>query len=1339
MPKTGGKPKLSEFLHDFDPRPWRNAPDWLPDYLQLAEFYLPEGDGASSDISVRVVDADRRPRRADVERLWQSLSQTYALILVVRYEANGSPVADLAGGRQFRAGDTGRPRPIISQKVPIADAANLCRVVLAETNANAANRLIARWMDDRASDLKGMKNDGLFARHALLNVVPDRDDWEEHSARALPLRAMTGRDLVRSLGFQLDEASEPSAALLVVDGVPQATAIFLDGDGTFDTPSAQFGAESPVAHAMAIARKHRVNWVVLTRGKGIRLHPVSPDVGVGRRGRSTTYVEINLGMLPEDQIGFLWTLFSADALREGGYLDEILAASERFANDLGTRLRDRVYNEVVPVLATSLGRDLQGSEDENWLDEAYHRTMVALFRLLFIAYAEDKGLLPYERNVPYTNASLKRMATGLVEYVNGEREFDEESTVLWRSVQNLWRAVDKGKPDWGIPQYNGGLFSSASETGAALDGLELSDAEFGKALARLLVDIDHDGVAGPVDFRSLSVREFGTIYEGLLESELSVAETDLKVDRQGNYLTADGDAPDISAGEVYIHNQSGARKSSGSYFTKPLAVEHLLNGALESALNAHLEVVSTHLSKGDDAAASAKYFDFRCVDIAMGSGHFLVAAVDRIESRLTEFLAENPIPGVTRELEALRNAALSQLENCADDALITDEALLRRQVARRCIYGVDLNPISVELARLGIWIHTFVPGLPLSFLDHNLVVGNSLTGIGTIDEAREALGEELGSADLLSMIQLAEPALERLATVSDATVKDIRLASEAHREATEATAPLGRLFDAVVLSRARLGGFELLLADEATVDDVHKLPGVDRYLNMLDPLHFPVAFPEVFLRDDPGFDCILGNPPWSEVLAEELQFWSRRFPGLKGLDNATQQRRMSELASEYENLASELEEAKAAAEVLRQILTSGVFPGMETGDPDLYKAFLWRFANLVSSTGTVGVVLPRSVFAALGSAPWRKSVIPTHDLDIVLCKNEREWLFTDVNPGYAVCLVAIMPMSGEPELRLRGTYRSSAEYVRGLTPPPAVLPAGTLWKLDENYCVPAIETREEMELLGRLALHPLFGDLGRPDWCSVPTTELHVTNDREEFFTDDEGLSPIYNHRNVGHFAFDLTPGAFNWADLDFAKQRLQEKRVSTARRQRSPFRGMPPGWEEDLTTLPCANPRLAFRSIIHSTNPRKVWFAVVPSDCLLTNASPYLNFWRGGLAEQAYVLGLMNSSVVDWFGHLRVNLNLNYFILNSIPVPLKDESERSDRLVTLAAGLALASEGNLGRWGELGSAITSEEDRGAAVAEIDAIATLLYGLAEADLPLIFNTETRPALDDVLIQRKKWS
>ena len=143
------------------------------------------------------------------------------------------------------------------------------------------------------------------------------------------------------------------------------------------------------------------------------------------------------------------------------------------------------------------------------------------------------------------------------------------------------------------------------------------------------------------------------------------------------------------------------------------AVEHLLDGALDTALDQHLE----KMGNLTEAEKVEQFFDFRVVDIAMGSGHFLVAAIDRIERRFALWLNENSSPGILRELQFLRQVAKDQLGELADTVIIEDGQLLRRMIARRCIYGVDLNPITVQLARLS---YGYTP-LFLGYLCHCLI------------------------------------------------------------------------------------------------------------------------------------------------------------------------------------------------------------------------------------------------------------------------------------------------------------------------------------------------------------------------------------------------------------------------------------------------------------------------------------------------------------------------------------------------------------------------------------------------------------------------------------------
>lgn len=1345
---------MSEFLREVDPRRWKDLPEGTPEYLQPVEFYLGVDADKGRDIVVRVVDADRSPARSDLEKLWQAMAQSMVLVLAVRYPWKGGTVVDLVGGRRklpAGAPKGARPRPLTVQKVPVVEAQKFCQVILKEGSPHAANRLVARWMDERASDMPGLKNDGLFARHALLNYVPDRHDWPPASDEAVRVRDNSGRELVRALGFHIDDSSEPNASLLTIDGSPTASALFLDGAASFDDASAQYGAISPVTHALTVARRHRVRWVVLTRKRSIRLHPVSPDLGVGRRGRTTTYVEINLDMLPEDRSAFLWLLFSSDALSDGGTVDEILAASERFANDLGSRLRERVYNEVVPDLATAFGRQLADSAEDGWLAEAYHRTMVVLFRLLFVAYAEDKGLLPYERNVPYTNASLKTLARELIPYTQGEREFSPDSAVFWRRVVNLWRAVDKGKTDWGIPPYNGGLFSASTPTGAALDGLELSDSDFGPGLARLLVDSDSDGVEGPVDFRSLSVREFGSIYEGLLESELAVAETDLATDKKGVYKPASAkDDVLVPAGAIYFHNASGARKSSGSYFTKPFAVEHLLDHALEPAIADHFSRVLDDLSRGDDAAAARRFFDFRCVDISMGSGHFLVAAVDRLEARFSEFLDEHPIPGVTRELETLREAALNELRHCADDALIENAALLRRQIARRCVYGVDLNPVSVELARLAIWIHTFVPGLPLSFLDHNLVAGNSLTGIGTLEEAAGAVDQNAFVAmSLEDMIGKARPALERLASVTDATVADVKAARAAHEEAKSAIEDAEHLFDLLVLHRACLAGIQLFDADPQTARRLRAEREVAAAVADLNPLHYPIAFPEVFLRDRPGFDCILGNPPWEKLHVEEHQWWGLRLPGVRGLAVGKMNKEIERAKAERPDLAAEYERDIAAAVAIRSVLMSGPYPDLGASHPDLYKAFCWRFWQLMSLHGTTGVVLPRAALSGSGMETWRRHLLGNADfIEITTATNKNGWVFDDVAGNYTIAFVSIRRTDTPDDIVwTRGPFSSLDDFRLGQTRSAVELPASGVLTWTEGAAIPLIPEKRAAEVFLKLRESPRLDDEAHPFRFKGVQGDLNSTTGKKFMVLDSDdtrGLWPVFGGSSINLWNPD-TGERYAWSEPSVVGPVLTERQENSLKRSGSAFA------HENSESLPIAFtvPRIVWRRVARATDSRTVIATVVPANVVLQDTAPFFVRSRGTVADEAYLLGVLSSVALDWYARRVVELHMNFHVVNALPVPLcpDEQSPLSKRVVEIVS-ILMCPHQSLEHWcrAVAGGSVRPPEGEDQVhdlVNELDALICLLYKIDEEDVRTVFATHGGPGIgervDGVLECFTRWN
>ena len=1230
--------------------------------------------------------------------------------------------------------------PVEHLRLPMEQVEAVCRKALAAEGRHAAIRLLHQLLPQLDTPIPGLRNGGLFAMQELEHGVPARGDWGLAVQEGRALRTLRGRTLIQGLRFTTAELPGPAMLLLSGDR-KTAVAVLLDRPEEIDSASPRFDSVSPVSYALAQADREHLDYVMVVAGATLRLYPAKPGIGTGRRGRSETFVEINLDLLSGEDPGYLWLLLSAPALSAGGTVEEILARSEDYAADLGSRLRDRVYREVIPSLSRAVVSAMSPENpNEEDLQEAYQAALRILYRLLFVAYAEDRDLLPLHTSRSYREHSLKRIAQRLEEARQKGVE-DGDQDFYWSQITQIWKAVSQGNPEWEVPAYNGTLFASdaaVSVLGARIAGMSLPDREFAAALSALLLDRTAEGTEGPVDFRSLGIREFGTIYEGLLESELSLAETDLTVDpRTEAYLPAGpGDTVEVRAGKVYLHNRSGARKSSGSYYTRAFAVEHLLDRALEPALGEHLE----RLDGMSDREAGRRFFEFRIADIAMGSGHFLVSAVDRIERRLANYLAGRPLPDVREELARLRRTAAGNLGEEWSGDPIEDTQLLRRQVARRCIFGVDMNPMAVELARLSLWIHTFVPGLPLSLLDHNLAQGNSLVGIATFEEASELFQAESGELFAFvagERLEAVRGPLEKLARLTDVNDAEIREARELYARMRQTIQPEQELFTLLTASRTNSGIREAMTQGQvATRPDeqgdtfqAQLMEKGHRELKGLDVLHFPLAFPHVFLGSRKGFDVILGNPPWEEATLEEDAFWARHFPGLRSRPQREQEALKAGYRDERPDLTARFEAETEAAALLRRLLTAGAYPGMGTGDPDLYKAFVWRFWELASPEGgRIGVVLPRSALAAKGSTEFRKRILKQAEaVDLTMLVNTGRWAF-DMEPRYTIGLTAITRREGcrESELRLSGPYSSLKRFRAGAKKAPVTFRAREVEAWNDTASLPLLPSDGSVEVFAQLRRSPRLDLNDGAGWRARPQSELHATHDKPLMDLESEecpeGFWPVYKGASFDLWAPD-TGTYYAWADPERMLDHLQGKRARAGRR--SAFAEFAAEWRADPDTLPYLRPRIAFRDISRATDSRTIRAALVPARVFLTNKAPYFLWARGDARDQAYLLGVLSSLPLDWYARRFVETTVNFFILNPFPVPRPDgASPLRDRAITLAGRLA-APDDRFIEWAryvgvECGPLDADEQEDH--IRELDAVVAHLYGLDEAQLVHVFET-----------------
>ncbi len=435
------------------------------------------------------------------------------------------------------------------------------------------------------------------------------------------------------------------------------------------------------------------------------------------------------------------------------------------------------------------------------------------------------------------------------------------------------------------------------------------------------------------------------------------------------------------------------------------------------------------------------------------------------------------------------------------------------------------------------------------------------------------------------------------------------------------------------------------------------------------------------------------------------------------------------LRSTRPDLGKEFDNEAVATDHVRRLLLAGPYPGMGTGDPDLYKAFGWRFWQLARADGAIGVVLPRSALSAAGSRPWRETVLEYGGFtDVTMLLNTGGWVFDDAEHRYTIGIVVVRKGAAHAGLvRLRGPYPSLAAYTSGVDEKPAEIAVADFLSWSEGASFPLLPTARSVEIFIKLRQHPRLDSAG-DDWRPRPVREFDATNDKRHFIFDaDDGPRyawPVYKGESFNLWAPD-TGIYYAWVDPGEIVEVLQQKRLRQQRLARSAFSGFPRAWATNTATLPCRRPRIAFRGITNRTNQRTVIAALVPPRLVLTNAAPYLLWPQGDERDEAYLLGVLSSIPLDWYARRVVEVNLNLYLFNAFPVPRPGRDDPDRRRVEEIAGRLAAVDRRYADWaGAVGVPVggVPAGEREPLLAELDAVVARLYGLTESELTHVFET-----------------
>ncbi len=1057
-------------------------------------------------------------------------------------------------------------------------------------------------------------------------------------------------------------------------------------------------------------QEHGVRYGIMACRNRYRLFDCDPSATTGE------WLDLDADLLGEENRPYLAVLSPA-YLADGG-LAELQAEAQAFGAELRKRLDHTIRQEALPALAEGLDHwtrqnDLDATEDRERL-ELERAALTLLFRLLFVLYAESSRFLPVD-NETYRRRSLTEL---VAEAHKTKSKLSMQSNALWKSFMILVGALRDGNPAWGVPAYNGALFAATDFEGAELlERLELADPHFG----RVLLAVGRDAATGHgIDYSSLEVGHLGHIYEALLSLRLSVADRPLRYDTGRDRYVPDEAQPDVSNGSLLWQTNEGGRKAGGVYYTPASLVEHLVRHTVRPAFQQHLERVRQR-TVTDPKQAARDLFDFAVLDPACGSAHFLVQVTEELADQTVAFLATNPLPLVREAVDRLRSQTLRGTQ-------VTDVALLRRLVLKHCVFGVDRSPMGAEIATLSLWLASFVPGLSLAYLDRNVVVGNSLIGVAN---AKAVIREGTFQADALqTALADAAEADARSADIDDLTPTEVKASRVADLEAQQATEGMRRLFDLWAAegfgltgarNHAETHGPDVIAGangqnGQTLVELAAELGQAHGFL------HWPLQFPRVFSRDRPGFDVVVGNPPWEEVVVEELSHYGLHLPGLHGLAAGERDAAVVDLMAERPELAELLVQEQERSHAEREALASGEYESTK-GDPDLYKYFCQRYRALVRADGSIGVVLPRGAFVNQGSEGFREWLFTqttARRIDFLI--NKGCWMFS-AEPRYGISLLTAkrQPPGTDHRVALAATA-DSVESWASQSSSPGILLAPALFGM--GWMTPRLRSQDEADLLAKLRSGSPFPHGSKWRWQCFPVAELHETNDKRLWRDASEGW-PLWKGES------------FDQYDPHGAEARVCPPSDEVWKKIRKPRPGSssllanstPVKERKQAVLAGLEGARVAFRDVSRSDDSRTVRACLVPPEVLLTNTAPYLVFLDSDELAHAACLGIMNSLPFDWQGRRFIEVHLNFFILESLTVPNLDDQNFTE-IARAAARLSAIDE----RYDDFAAAIGVEcgplpkQERQRLLVDIDARVARAWNLTVGDLQIMFDDFTEGAV-----------
>ncbi|RQV60321.1 SAM-dependent DNA methyltransferase [Burkholderia cenocepacia] len=891
-------------------------------------------------------------------------------------------------------------------------------------------------------------------------------------------------------------------------------------------------------------------WGIASNGLSLR---------VARDNASLTrpaWVEADLERIFTEQrfadFSLLWLLIHASRFGQGQQLPQQCALEAWYAasREQGTRAREKLRIGVEDALKT-LGQGFLSEAANGTLrqrlasgaltpDDYFQQLLRLVYRLIFLLTIEERGLLHSDQADPeairlYQDGyGLRRLR----ERTRRRRTWDRH-TDLWQGLKPVFAGLAIGQPLLALPAL-GGLF--ATDQCPDLDDSDLGNSALLAATHRLAW-VPDSGSLTRINWRDMGPEELGSVYESLLELVPQVAQ-DGRVFRFANAE----------------QSQGNARKTSGSYYTPDPLVQELLNSALEP-------VIRQRIAGASDPQAAL--LSITVCDPACGSGHFLLAAARRLANHLAQLRAQGTPSG-------------------------DDYRQALRDVIGHCIYGVDLNPLALELARMSLWLEAMTPDKPLGFLDHHLQCGDALLGIldpATLDlglpdaaftplsgddktlatalkkqnkRERESWQRALQSGDLFREEQLAArtSALEQLTDddLGQVATKQI------HWQQARAAARQSRL---ARLADLYLGAFLLPKAEgqllpsslhlwavanneaEPTLDEVEA--AARHACAQARVLHWWLAFPHI--AEQGGFSVMLGNPPWEVSQLGEEEFFAARAPEIASLSGEHRKRAIAALEQEHPRLWQDYQEEKRRFDASNLFYrASSRYPLTAVGKINTYRLFAEAFLQGTVSHGNAGIIVPTGIATDDTAKDFFGHVAGSGRLVSLFDFENSNGVFPGVHRSYKFCLLTL----GQAEIASFVCFATQVSHLSDIRRHFTLTPQEFALINPNTRTCPVFRSQRDAELTKKLyrqapvlireAVENEAGEIIEPEanpWGIRFSQGLfNMTSDSGLFIDPEPPLLPLYEGKLIHQFdhrwaTFIPTAGIVhaNWPSQDCTEE----------------------------------------------------------------------------------------------------------------------------------------------------------------------------------------------------------